>query len=111
MDNINENIWEEEKEVKFEFTDLSALLARYKKTEPETKKTRDILDWQTLALEILKEINFTNKGSLFRCCKIDSRAAKFALNDCRELHKPYANYFFKLWYILHYGPDRILQTK
>lgn len=98
MDNTKESIY-----------NISELLLRFK--DLESRPLKKVENWQTLALKIIKETGAENKGSVFKCCKIDSRAALFALNDCRELNKLHINYFFKVWGALHYGPNRTLQTK
>ncbi len=68
-------------------------------TQTETKKPPKF-QWQELALEIIEYLSDCDKkSSIFRCCKQNERAAKFAFEDCKELGKPYTMYFLKVFNI------------
>lgn len=62
---------------------------------------RDTLKWQALAFDILgfltdaKERN--KESSVYRSCKEDERASRFAFDECKELGKPDVLYFLKLY--------------
>ena len=55
--------------------------------------------WQSLALEIIKIIPDAKPktSSVFKCCKTNYQASLNALNDCKELGKPFIAYFLKVY--------------
>ena len=70
---------------------LADLMARKKAREEKPEyKARPIQPWQELAIEITKYLIggmlARNKGSIFRCCKIDSHASRIAYEDMKEMY-------------------------
>ena len=68
------------------------------------KKKPPKYEWQEQAMEIIKAIpdSYTVSPSvIFRTCKVNSVAAKNALNDCKELGKLYVKYFLKVFHSLN----------
>lgn len=65
---------------------------------PEFKKP-PAYRWQELALEIVAGLTDGNskKSSIFKCCKQNPRLAKIAYEDSKELDKPHAKYFLKVF--------------
>ena len=55
--------------------------------------------WQELALVIIAGLadGDNKKNSIFKCCKQNAHLAQIAYNDARELGKPYAKYFLKVF--------------
>ena len=79
-------------------TDLSGILRKINKKVLAQKKKVKTKAWQLEALEAIKELRgFSYKGSIFRAYKINSPKARMALNDCKELNKPYPLYFLKVY--------------
>ncbi len=69
------------------------------KAKTETKKPPKY-PWQETALEIIEYLeDCEKKSSIFKCCKQNERAARFALNDIKELNKPFTLYFLKVFNI------------
>ena len=85
---------------------MARIKARVEKTaqdESKLKRLKNTQPWQELALELIKGLKDGNnkQGSIFRCCKLNSNAAKIAWEDCKELDKKYVMYFLKVWSILY----------
>ena len=57
--------------------------------------------WQDLGLRILEYIHERRDRSIrariMRRCKLDYHRAERAFNECKELEKPHARYFFKVF--------------
>jgi len=55
--------------------------------------------WQELAFNIIKFLydGEKKKSSIFLCCKKNEKLARYAFNECKELNKPYTNYFLKIF--------------
>lgn len=62
------------------------------------KKKAPAHKFQELALQIIKSFgaDARDRSSIFRYCKLDYNLALKAYNDCKELGKMNAPYFFKL---------------
>lgn len=62
------------------------------------KKKAPAYQFQELALQIIKSFgaDAKDRSSIFRYCKLDYNIALKAFNDCKELGKMNAPYFFKL---------------
>ena len=67
----------------------------------KTKKDKVKYKWQDLGLRILEYIherrNQSIRARIMRCCKLDYHRAERAFNECKELEKPHAKYFFKVF--------------
>lgn len=53
-------------------------------------------------MKALEAINYFKDGNkyrvnIFQKFKVNGRAAEIAVNDCKELDKPFSLYFFKIW--------------
>jgi hypothetical protein len=65
----------------------------------EAKKKKKTYYWQEIALEIIQFTGADKKesSSVFRSCKENISAAQRSLTDCKELNKPFVNYYFKVF--------------
>lgn len=80
---------------KIDFNNLQARL--YNKSD--LKKKRSVLIWQdeaSKAVEYFKD-GKSKTGSIFKSFRDNNKMAKIALSDCKELNKPFALYFLKVY--------------
>lgn len=72
------------------------ILKNRKETGPKPPKYK----WQELAMQICHEFSVKDrrtKASVFKYCKKDYGKALKCFQECKELGKPHAHYFFKLF--------------
>jgi hypothetical protein len=57
------------------------------------------MKWQDEALDACKFLRDSDKfkGSIFKCFKVSHHFATIALDDCKELGKPFSRYFLKVF--------------
>jgi len=71
------------------------------KNKPKQKeKKKPFYRWQDEALEACEYLKVNTprfKGSIFQTFKKDSDTARIALEDCKELNKPYPLYYLKVF--------------
>lgn len=86
--------------------DIRELINRIQQRSSTVKSHKSIYPWQKLALEVIQMTSCKKEenSSVFKAAKVDPRSFKIAMEDCKELNKPFINYFFKVYHILRKLP-------
>jgi len=69
------------------------------KAKQESKKEKNLMYWQEIALNIIEFTKTPKKrhSAIFKTCKQNIKFAQRSLTACKELNKPFVDYYFKVF--------------